>query len=106
MFRMAIRTVLSLLLATFLGAPRLANAEEIVAAVTIVHSPDWRPCVFIQVQGRPLDWFALSITQQGYKEALMLLTLSYATSANAWITTYPGDQACGYPRVIATRLVK
>ena len=100
------RAVMSFILTAISGAPIFANAEEIVAPVTIVHSPDSRPCTFIQVQGRPLDWFALPIGQQGYKEALMLLTLSYATSAYAWISTYPGDNACGYPRVITTRLVK
>lgn len=105
MFYTVMRMRFSLLLPSIMGVASFANAADIVAPVTVLVAPDSRPCTFIQVQGQP-SWFSLPISQQGYKEALMLLTLSYATSANVWISTNPGDQACGYPRLVSTALLK
>lgn len=97
--------VISLAAAAILASTSYVRAEEIVLPVSIVHSPDGRPCTFVQLQGRT-DWFAIPTDQIGYKETIAFLTVSFVSGSTLWISTDTVNTACGYPRLSATRLYR
>ncbi|GAA6166899.1 hypothetical protein NBRC116591_07090 [Sessilibacter corallicola] len=108
---MVLRTMLITLIILFANTAQ-ALGSNLNKSVTIIHSPDHRPCTFFQLEGvteaSPAvpnePWFSVNINHDGH-EVIVSILLTALTSGKKVDVITTGDVDCGFTQVSSVRIL-